>query len=503
MRIIAWAAFAAAAVVASTPRAEAKAAGEEAGPRDPLMITRSRDEVERDRAHQAKSNGLIGPPVETAGQGVEFYGPPSPRVEHGELAEISWPEAPREVPPSLEAAVNIVTRNYPSVKSGRAALRAASSDVKAAKWLRYPSLTGNLDYLDSDVKPDPRLIVESPIWTGGRISSNIRRAKASEDATSAEYVATVEQLAVTTSQTYFQIAALTQREQLLADSLKEHQRLVETMERRVQQEVSPLADLELARSRAAQIEQEYTSTRSQRETALRVMAELVADPSYDLGPIPLYNPQLDLPDREAFENQAAAYDPNLRRLGAQADIARAELDGRKASILPQVNAQYSYDNVYGSRVGVVVRAQTTGGLSQISEINSARLRIQSALENRRQAEQQLRRDVAADLIEYDAAKARASISTRASDTAARVSESYTRQFIAGRRSWLDVMNALREAVNAQIGKSDAEVSAQAAAVRLLLRSGRWRPDFMGAEQPDLSTAAIQPQANQNPMTGQM
>ncbi len=500
-RLIAWAALAAAAVVATPVGAEARSE-DDAGPHNGIIITRSRADVEREHAKPAKSMDLVGPPADSAVEGVPLFGPPSPKVEHGELAEIAWPEAPREVPPSLEAAINIVTRNYPSVKSGRAALRAASSDVKAAKWLRFPSLSGNLAYLDSDVNPDPQLIVESPIWTGGRIRSNIRRAKASEDATSAEYVATVEQLAVTTSQTYFQIAALTQREQLLADSLREHQRLVETMERRVQQEVSPLADLELARSRAAQIEQEYTNARSQRETALRVMAELVADPSYDLGPIPLYNPQLELPDREAFENQAAAFDPNLRRLSAQADVARAELDARKASILPQVNAQYSYDNVFGSRVGVVVRAQTTGGLSQVSEINSARLRIQSALENRRQAEQQLRRDVAADLIEYDSSKARASISTRASDTAARVSESYTRQFIAGRRSWLDVMNALREAVNAQIGKSDAEVSAQAAAVRLLLRSGRWRPEFVGSEQPDLSTAANQQPATQIPMTGQ-
>jgi adhesin transport system outer membrane protein len=59
-----------------------------------------------------------------------------------------------------------------------------------------------------------------------------------------------------------------------------------------------------------------------------------------------------------------------------------------------------------------------------------------------------------------------------------------RQFIAGRRSWLDVMNALREAINAQVGKTDAEIQAMAVSVRLLMRSGRWRPDFLRPEQPD-------------------
>ncbi len=75
---------------------------------------------------------------------------------------------------------------------------------------------------------------------------------------------------------------------------------------------------------------------------------------------------------------------------------------------------------------------------------------------------------------------RAQISTGASETAARVSESYMRQFITGRRSWLDVMNALREAVTAQLGKVDAESVAMSAAVRLTLRSGRWHPEFSNA-----------------------
>lgn len=472
---------------------EAAGAAEAMGPREPIItaVPRAEQRAREKRERERRERELAGPPDDSVDEsgGISLYGPPVPKVERGKLADIRWPEAPEVVPPALETAINIVTRNYPSAKSGRAAVRAAAADLKAAKWRRFPTVTADVAYLDSRSRdgsgsgPEPTLSVEQPIWSGGRIISGIRRARASEDVESADYVAIVEDLAQQTSQTYFEIARLTVREQLFAESLKEHLRLVETMERRVEQEVSPLADLELARSRAAQIEQEYTITRAARETALRVMAELIADPTYDLGPIPAYNPQLDLPERQVLEDQAVAFDPELRRFGAQADVARAELDARKAAILPQLNAQYSYDEFRGSRVGVVVRAQSVGGLSQISEVNSARLRIQSALENRRQAEQRLRRDVAADIINFEAAKARASISTRASETAARVSESYVRQFIAGRRSWLDVMNALREAVSAQVGKSDAEFSAMATAVQLTLRSGRWRPQFDRPEEP--------------------
>lgn len=411
-----------------------------------------------------------------------LYGPPSPKVRSGELAAVGWTEPTEHVPPALEEAVNLVTRNYPSATAARAALRAAASDVRAAKWLKFPSFNANLAYLDDSGSPEPQLVVEAPIWAGGRIRANVRRAQAVEDASSAGYVETLQDLAVTTSQTYFEIVRLTQREQLLADSVEEHLRLVGTMENRVSQEISPLADLELARSRTAQIEQEYNITRSQRRTALRVLAELVADPAYDLGPVPFYDETEDLIDRSALEEQAVAFDPTLDRLRAETDIARADLDTREASILPQLNAQYSYDEIFGSRVGLVVRSQTSGGLSQFSEINSARLRITSALDNRRVAEQQLRRDVQADIILYEAAKDRATISESAASSAARVSASYVRQFIAGRRSWLDVMNALREAVTAQIGRADAEVTAMAAASRLLLLSGRWRPVFVEPER---------------------
>ena len=407
-----------------------------------------------------------------------LYGPPSPKARKGKLPEITWPEPPPQVPPALEEAVRIVTKTYPSAKAARSALRAAASDVKAAQWLRFPSLSANVaSYTQSGNSLVPQVTVDVPLWTAGRIASGIRRAKADEDVSSARYVGASQALALTTAQTYFQIASFTLREQLLADSLKEHNRLVQTMERRVAQEVSPLADLELARSRAAQIEQQYTVTRAQRQTALRVMAELVADPDYDLGPVPFFDRSMDLPNRDGLEDQAVAYDPEIKRLLAEADVARAERDSVRASIFPQLNAQYSYDEFNHSRVGLALRAQTLGGLAQFSQVEASRLRVDAALEQARVAEQQLRREVASDIIEYDSSRVRSSISLGASETAAKVSASYMRQFIAGRRSWLDVMNALREAVNAQIDRADSEVSAMASAVRLLLVSGRWRPEF--------------------------
>ncbi len=470
-----------AALLAVTASIPAIAADEEKprGPKPrtvaPLLQTKPDTPVE-----DADGLGPVSGDPSIAGPAIPegaFYGPPRPKAKKGELGSISWNEPGAHVPPALEEAVNLVTANYPSALAARAALKATAADVKAAKWLRFPSISADLQYLDDSNTPEPVLRVSQPIWSGGRLGANIRRAKASEDATSSQYIETVQDLALTTSQTYFEVARLTRREQLLEESVSEHERLVETMQRRVDQEISPIADLELARSRLAQIQQEFTVINSQRLSALRVLAELIADPTYDLGPMPYYDSEAELANPDAFEDQAVAYDPTLQRLYAEADIARADLDTRKASLLPQVEAQYTRSEFIGSRVGVVLRQQTNGGLSQFSEVRSARLQIDSAIEGIRVSEQQLRRDMETLLIQYRAARERASISRSAASTAANVSASYTRQFIAGRRSWLDVMNALREAINAQVGLSESEVLVMSAATQLQLLSGRWRPQF--------------------------
>ena len=131
-------------------------------------------------------------------EGARVYGPPAPKAEKGKVPDIGWTEAPVGVPPALDQAVHIVTRNYPSANSARAALGAAASDVSAAKWLRFPSLSANLEYLDDSRSPEPQLSVEVPVWSGGRIGAQIKRAKASEDVSSASYVETVQSLALTT-----------------------------------------------------------------------------------------------------------------------------------------------------------------------------------------------------------------------------------------------------------------------------------------------------------------
>jgi adhesin transport system outer membrane protein len=144
--------------------------------------------------------------------------------------------------------------------------------------------------------------------------------------------------------------------------------------------------------------------------------------------------------------------------------------------------QLSQNEITGARAAVVLRAQTGNGLSRFTAIESAGARIERALAEFGEAERRLREQVRRDYVVVAAAQSRIESGTLAADTAADLIESYQRQFIAGRRSWLDVMNAVREASSARLSESDARVQVAAGTARILALSCRWQPAAVGNRQ---------------------
>ena len=117
-----------------------------------------------------------------------------------------------------------------------------------------------------------------------------------------------------------------------------------------------------------------------------------------------------------------------------------------------------------------------------SAANAAAERVQASELQISAGQLQLRDQLFALLREYDAATSRLDGSLAASGSAKRVMESYMRQFTSGRRTWLDVMNAVRETNSAEIDAVEARISAQSALTRLLLLTGQWAPEASERKQ---------------------
>ena len=205
------------------------------------------------------------------------------------------------------------------------------------------------------------------------------------------------------------------------------------------------------------------------------LRELTGDPTFSITSILSYDPAIHHPDQEGLLEQALAFDPKRRKLNADILVAAADVQVRKSAIFPQLNAQYEKPTFGPDRVGVVLRAQTDGGLSRFSAVSVARERQASAEIALLSNERELREQIEVDELENAVAKDRAASSAISATSATAVTESFMRQFVAGRRTWFDVMNAVRESMTARISEVDARISAMASASRLLMRSGRWTP----------------------------
>lgn len=401
------------------------------------------------------------------------------QAEESEAAKVS----PVNDDSGLRLMVERAVETHPSIAVASATARAAGADVRAARWQRFPSFSVEGLLLDQPGNAmQAQAVVDQPLWTGGRISGSINRANAREDAALAAYDEAVLTIALSTAQAFFEVHRWRERAAILSQSLDQHNGMVATMERRHAQEISPLSDLELARSRALQIEQQIYQARAQEGAASSRLRELVGDPFLMIGAAPQSPQAWPVFADENVISQVLAYSPALKRLRFDAQAVDAEARIARASILPQLSGQYSYSDNFGHRVGLVLKAQSDGGFSRFAAADAARERVQASELQISSGERQLRDQTFALLREYESATARLAGSQAASGSAQRVMESYMRQFTSGRRTWLDVMNAVREATSAETDVVEARISAQSSLTRILLLSGQWAPlPAQGAE----------------------
>lgn len=382
-------------------------------------------------------------------------------------------------PPELSQVIQLALQRHPSVEAARLQAKAAGIEVTAAQWQRFPSVsleTGGFE--EDNYQPRTSAVMEQPLWTGGRIKAGIERADFRQRAAYEGYRESRQEIALAVNAAYLDFQRLSQRLLAVQESEIQHQRMVQTMERRVVQEVSPLSDLELARSRLLQVQQQFSLTRSQRESALGRLRELLGDfgfvPGGDMA-FPGIWPEMTEADLLA---QAMAYSPKRQRYLADASAADADARVIQAASLPQISGQYSYNELYGYRLGVVVKAQTDGGLSRFAATDAARMRRDASQMQVGAIERELRDQIRGDLIEYRYASGRIDNAEASAKSTLGITESYMRQFVSGRRSWLDVMNAMRESTSARLDAIDARAGAVSALNRLLLRSGQLEPLFM-------------------------
>jgi adhesin transport system outer membrane protein len=390
------------------------------------------------------------------------------------LAANTW-----AAPLTFEQAMQAALATHPLVQGKRSAQAAAKAEQEGAEWQRFPtpsieaSAQGGNDYASL-------LRLDQPLWTGGRITAGIEAAGNRYDAAGSAIEEIRQELALKVIAASTEVLRQQARQRFAQASVSEHERLLAMIRRRVQQEVSPLADQRLAESRLYSSSNELLLISQSLQNALAFLAQLIGQSSGQaVTEVDAWSYQeaakpTGLPgDLLLSIDRAVAYSPTLRRLRFEAQAADADINSKRSAYMPHLSfrLESSQGSVSDNRAMLVFLAQPGAGLSAKSGVDAAIARREATRQSAEAAQRDVRQQITFDWNDWTAARSRLENAEQVRNTSAEVSESYARQYTAGRKSWLDVLNAAREASQAELALVDAQSQMQAAVLRLKAQTG--------------------------------
>ena len=254
----------------------------------------------------------------------------------------------------------------------------------------------------------------------------------------------------------------------------------ESVRQRIKGGVSPEVDRELVESRLAQIQGDLAAARAAERSAVSQLSQLIGRPLRTDELSPGKGVTVQLPAFEILVEQSVERSAALRRIEAEVEAARYDTTQKRAALWPTVGVRAEYQHGDLSNTGAVTRDSRVmlvmdyvpgAGLSAAAGIDAAEARVGSLRESREAARRELLTKIAADYEDYQSSLSRKREILRTLKAASEVLASYDRLFIAGKRNWLDVLNAARELTQVENSLADIEALLAASYYRLRLHGG--------------------------------
>jgi len=376
-----------------------------------------------------------------------------------------------EVRHIVEAAV----ANHPIMQGQRALRDGAQIDVKTAQQQFLPTPSIGIETLsagsqDSTYRGNATLQtyrLQQPLWTGGRLTAGLRKAEAQSEASKHAQDDAAQQLALRSVQAWSEWYAATLKQTALNSSVATHQSLFERVQRRVQDGASAAVELELTEGRLAQTLSQREGAVAQRDAARLKIAQLMGRSlAADEEPTP--SKVFALPEMAQLEASALQRSPMLQKQGAQLQAQQAELQEKKAELYPEVylraeHLRGNYENpIMASsaynRVYIGLSSRFGAGFSNITASEAMQRKLdaaQSEIDNNRR---NISEQVQSDWQQWRSLSVRLPALERSLLATRKTAEAWDRQFMAGRKSWLEVMNTARELAQAELEWAEAQAA---------------------------------------------
>jgi adhesin transport system outer membrane protein len=386
---------------------------------------------------------------------------------------------------SVDQAMQYAIKTHPLILSAEGQYRAAKSELTASRWSRFPTVGASARENSFDEKQDVTT-ASMPLWMGGRINADIDLAKSKRDGALSGISEAQQSVMLETIGLFFDYFKSEKKLEIASLNVDEHQRLYEIIERRVEAATSPdvdamLAQARLQSSRSAQIQ--AASIKDISKASLELTVGRVID-----AVLVNNNPEpFGISLNEAVAT-GIAVSPRIARIESEIKGFEANIKSAKSALYPQVSLGYEkrFNDPDSSLVDqeetfVSVQFQPGAGLAVASSISAAKQRKQSARDSLEAENRELRRQIKTAWNEYASVSFQLEPSKMLVDATNSVIESYLRQYAVGKKSWLDVLNAQREATQARNTLVDFEVQYLTSIYRLRVLMNEINPTILGVK----------------------
>ena len=387
---------------------------------------------------------------------------------------------------SFEQALRIAADTHPSIAQRLSEQGASEYGATGARWQRWPglSVSSSRGPLGSTLT---ELQLEQPLWSGGRITANINAAEARAEA-ARNSVAEARKVILERAINAYAEAMRLQSRLLIADTaIADFEQLRDMIDRRVESGISPKADAINVRARLQQSQSERMQMSLQLQNT-RTELELLLGRRFTALVVPPPLAKLSLNMDEALDIVLDTA-PELARLNAEERVAEEAIAATRSSLSPSLALRYQ--RVFGGgtfyatdQVFVGVTYQPGNGLSSFSAISEAESRRTGAVYAREAVRLDLINRVRSLWQQADSSRRELSILNELVSSTQQVYESCLRQFPVGRRTWLELLLARRDATQAQYALADIRWSGFASQLKLELVTGQLAArDYRVIEEP--------------------
>jgi adhesin transport system outer membrane protein len=395
-------------------------------------------------------------------------------------------------PSSLHRLLQLVVHEHPQVKSQVLAIQAAGQDVLVAQQAYWPTPSVSVEHAQSQaIDPayagSPQVVtlkLQQPVWTGGRLTAQRQKSLASQAVETARLVEIQQSLALKALQTWADVVSSQRQQSILRGSESTQKMLLNKMQRRVDQGLSAQSEVNYSSLRLQQVQQELRNAEHQENQAWIRLKQWAPDVQI-LAPDPALQSSISLPnvshestdstalaiqifkttDRQ-YEQLSIEQSPMLHRLAHVSLQQQADLDEKRASLQPEVyvraehqRGNFAYAHLQPmNRVFVGVTATTGAGLSLAYQLAALQIKHDGTLEDSAAAERTVIEAIQADVMNANARQSKLATLQFNLESSQEMQAAWERQFINGKKTWIDVMNAARETTQAELAVVENDMS---------------------------------------------